>query len=244
MIYKLKDNRSVFAAGCKDGIPIGLGYLAVSFSLGIAAKNAGLTAVQAFVASLLCKASAGQYAGFTVIAAGAPLIEAAIVTLVANARYMLMSFALTQRLDPDMPFYHRFFIANDITDELFGIAIARPGYVNPYYNYGAALVAVLCWAFGAAFGVMAGNILPVGVVSAFSVALYGMFIAVFIPPCKNNKIMTGLIALCFILSFAFSVLPVVSAMSEGMRTIILTVAISAAAAWLFPVSVQEVAKDE
>ena len=147
MIYKLKDNRSVFAAGCKDGIPIGLGYLAVSFSLGIAAKNAGLTAVQAFVASLLCKASAGQYAGFTVIAAGAPLIEAAIVTLVANARYMLMSFALTQRLDPDMPFYHRFFIANDITDELFGIAIARPGYVNPYYNYGAALVAVLCWAF-------------------------------------------------------------------------------------------------
>ena len=167
-----------------------------------------------------------------------------MVTLVANARYMLMSFALTQRLDPNMPFYHRFFIANDITDELFGIAIARPGYVNPYYNYGAALVAVLCWSFGAAFGVMAGNILPVSVVSAFSVALYGMFIAVFIPPCKNSKIMSGIIAICFAASFGCSVLPVVSALSEGMRTIILTVAISAAAAWLFPIPAQEEAQNE
>jgi len=232
--YKLKDNRGIFAVGCKDGIPIGLGYLAVSFSLGIAAKGAGLDVIQAFVASMLCKASAGQYAGFTLIAVGAPLFEVALTTLITNARYLLMSCALAQRVDPNMPFYHRFFIANDITDELFGISIAREGYINPYYNYGAALVAVLCWSFGTAFGVLAGSVLPLGVVSAFSVALYGMFIAVFIPPCKGNMVMTGLIIICFVSSWLFATLPVFSFLSEGMRTILLTVIIASGAAVLFP----------
>ena len=33
------NHRAAFKQGMRDGIPIGLGYLAVSFSLGIAVKN-------------------------------------------------------------------------------------------------------------------------------------------------------------------------------------------------------------
>ena len=119
-----------------DGIPIGLGYLAVSFSLGIAAKNAGLSPAQSFLASMLCNASAGEYAGFTLIAAGAAYLELAIMTLIVNARYLLMSCAMSQRMAPGTPLYHRLFMAFDITYELFGIAIARPGYLNPWCNDG------------------------------------------------------------------------------------------------------------
>ncbi len=164
--YSFKHNKSIFRMGIKDGIPIGLGYLAVSFSLGIAAKNAGLTPFQAFLSSALCNASAGEYAGFTLIAASAAFLEVALVTLIANARYLLMSCAMSQRIDPDMPFFHRFFLGFYITDELFGIAIARPGYLNPWYTYGAVLFASPCWAVGTALGALAGNLLPLRLVSA------------------------------------------------------------------------------
>lgn len=118
--------RSVYFEGLRDGFPIGLGYFAVSFSLGIAARNAGLTVTQGLLSSLLCNASAGEYALFTLIGSGAACVEIALATLIINARYLLMSCALSQRMSPDMPFYHRFFIGFDVTDELFGITIARP----------------------------------------------------------------------------------------------------------------------
>ena len=229
-----QQNKRVYALGMKHGIPIGLGYLAVSFSLGIFARNAGLTPLQGFFASFFCKASAGQYAGFTVIAACGSYIEIAIATLVANARYLLMSCAMSQRIDPKMPFIHRFGMAFDITDELFGINIARPGYLNPYYDYGAATVAGLCWASGTALGVIAGNLLPLRFVSAFSVALYGMFLAVIVPPSRKNRVIGVLIIVCFALSYAASVIPLVKDLSEGVRTIILTVSVSTVAALCFP----------
>ena len=126
--------RRALAAGMHDGIPIGLGYFAVAFALGIAARNAGLNAVQSFIVSLFCNASAGGYAGFTLIASGAAYTELALMTLVANARYLLMSCALAQRFAPGTPFFHRLIIGYDVTDELFGITIARPGYLNPFYT--------------------------------------------------------------------------------------------------------------
>ncbi len=231
---KSKNNKSAFRSGVIDGIPIGLGYLAVSFSLGIYVKNAGMTAFQGMLASLLCNASAGEYAGFTLIEAGGTYFEMAIITLIANARYLLMSSAMSQRIDPKMPFFHRFIMAFNITDELFGIAIARPGFLNPFYSYGAVLFAAPCWAVGTALGTIAGNILPLRVVSALSVALYGMFLAVIIPPAKKNRIVAVLILICFAVSFAAANLPFVSEISEGTRTIILTVILSAGAAILFP----------
>ena len=231
---KTKSDRSLFISGIKDALPIGLGYFAVAFSLGIAAKNAGLNIFQSALVSLLCNASAGEYAGFTTIAAGAAYIEIAIITLIANARYLLMSCALSQRINPDMPFFHRFFIAFDITDELFAINIARSGYVNPLYTYGAMLIAMPMWSAGTAVGNLAGNLLPLRLVSAFSVALYGMFLAVIIPPSKKSKILRILVLICFATSFATATLPYISSLSEGTRTILLTVILSSLFAIIFP----------
>lgn len=228
------ENKKAFSEGLRNGIPIGLGYLAVSFSLGIAAKNAGLSAFQGLIASFLCSASAGEYAAFTLIADNAPYIEMALITLIVNARYMLMSCAMSQRINPQMKLRHRLAMSFGITDEIFAVAIARPGYLNPYYNYGAMLMSIPLWAIGTALGTVAGNLLPIRLVSAFSVALYGMFLAVIIPPARKDKIIAGIIIFCFAASFASTYLPLVSELSAGMRTIILTVAISAAAAIIFP----------
>ena len=228
------DNLTVFKQGLKDGIPIGLGYLAVSFSLGIAAKAAGLTPIQGFVVSLLCMASAGEYVGFMSIAAGAAYIEIAIATLIANARYLLMSTAMSQRMESKLSIKHRLLMAFGITDELFGIAIARPGYLNPYYSYGAFITSAIPWALGTSLGIIAGNMLPARLVSAFSVALYGMFLAVIIPPAKKDKVIAGLILICFAAGYAATLLPVLKDMTDGTRTIILTVVIASLAAILFP----------
>ncbi len=225
--------------GMRDGMPICLGYFAVSFSLGIAARNAGISAFQGFLMSLLNNASAGEYALITTIAADAPYLEAVVITLVANARYLLMAAALSQRFKQDTPLVHRLLVSYDITDELFGIAIAREGYLEPYYSYGAFLVAIPGWAVGTAFGIIMGNLLPDMIVSALSVALYGMFLAIIIPPAKKDRIVGVLVALSFAASYAASRLPVVKALSEGSRTIILTVIIAGAAALLFPVEDRE-----
>lgn len=230
-----KFSRRVLYEGMRDGFPIALGYFAVSFSLGIAARNAGLTPMQGFWASLLNNASAGEYAAFTLIAAKATYWEVAVITLIANARYLLMSCALAQRFAPETPFFHRLIVGYDVTDEIFGITIARPGYLNPYYTYGAILLAAPAWAIGTALGIMAGNALPLRIVSALSVALYGMFLAIIIPPARKNRIVAGLVALSFALSFACEYLPGVATLSSGTRTILLTVLISGAAAVLFPV---------
>lgn len=228
-----------FRTGMRDGIPIGLGYLAVSFSLGIAARNIGLNAFQGFLASFLNNASAGEYAGFIVIAANASYLEMAVVTFITNARYLLMSCALSQRFAPDTPFHHRLLMAYTITDELFGITVARKGAIHPYYTYGAFAIASPCWAVGTALGVIAGNVLPVRVVSALSVALFGMFLAVIIPPCRKNRVLAGFVLLSFAASYAASRLPLFARFSSGTRTIFLTVTISAAAALLFPVNHSE-----
>lgn len=225
--------------GFRDGIPIGLGYFAVSFSLGVVARNSGLNAFQGFLASLLNNASAGEYAGFTVIAADAPYLEIILMTLIANARYLLMSCALSQKFSSETPLIHRLLVGFDVTDEIFGITIARPGNLDPCYTYGAILIAAPCWAIGTALGVTAGNLLPLRAVSSLSVALYGMFLAVIIPPARKDKIIALLIPVCFLTSFAAGRLPRISKLSGGTRTILLTVALSVAAALLFPVKDEE-----
>ncbi|MBR2216302.1 MAG: AzlC family ABC transporter permease [Selenomonadaceae bacterium] len=230
----LKQNSTVLLEGMRDGIPIALGYFVVSFTLGIVAKHAGLTPWQGFLASFFNNASAGEYAGFTTIAADAPYLEIAIITLVANARYLLMSCVVSQKFAPDTSFWHRIGVGFDLTDEIFGLTVARPGKLNPYYNYGAMLIALPGWSVGTALGIMAGNSLPGSVVSALSVALYGMFIAIIIPPAKADKIIAKVIALSFALSLATAYLPYTAALSAGTRIIILTVLIAAVAAYFFP----------
>jgi len=233
------ENKKWYIKGLKDGIPIALGYFAVAFSLGIIAKQAGLTAFQAMLAAGLTNASAGGYAGFTLIAENAGYIAVAITELIVNARYLLMSFALSQKLAPETSTLHRMLIAFDVTDEIFGISVSVTGTLNPFYNYGAMSVAIPGWALGTFFGVVMGNILPASVVSALSVGLYGMFLAIIIPPARKNKVIAGAVIISMILSFAFSKLPVLSGISSGIRVIILTVAISLACAILFPIKDKE-----
>lgn len=230
---KGKERAPAFLSGMRDGVPIGLGYFAVAFSVGIAAKSAGMTAFQGFLMSILGIASAGEYAAITVIAAAAPYWEMALITVIANARYLLMSLALSQRLSPALPLRHRLLLGYSITDELFGIAVAQDAPLNPWYSYGSYLVAVPSWAVGTAFGVLAGNALPDRAVSALSVALFGMFLAIIIPPARKNQPVLLFVLLSFGASFAASRL--LPGLSGGMRTILLTVILASAAAALFPV---------
>ncbi len=230
---------SWYKRGLKDGIPIALGYFAVSFALGIAAKNAGLTPLQATISSLLTNASAGEYAGFELIAAGAPLIELIIMEIIVNARYLLMSCALSQKLSPDTSIWHRLLIGFDVTDEIFAISVTVPGTLNPLYTYGAMSVSIPGWAAGTYLGVVLGNLLPVSIVNALSVGLFGMFIAIIIPPARKNKIIAFLVFIGMALSFAFAKLPYLCKISQGFRIIILTVVISLVAAILFPIKDEE-----
>lgn len=227
-------NSQAYREGLHDGIPIGLGYFAVAFSLGIICRSSGFSVFQGFLASFLNNTSAGEFAAITLIGAGASYLEIAMVTLIANARYLLMSCALSQRFASDTPMIHRLGVAFAVTDELFGIAIARPGMLNPWYYYGAMSMAIPGWSSGTALGIIAGSQLPARIVSALSVALFGMFLAVIIPPARQSKVILAVILTSFAASFIASTWPALAAFSSGSRTIILTVAISTMAALLHP----------
>ena len=232
-------NKTWFQKGMRDGIPIALGYFAVALTLGIAARNAGLTAFQATLASFTLNASAGEYVGFTLIASGAGYLEIAVMELIANARYLLMSCALSQKLSPDTPLLHRLLIGYDVTDEIFGISIAVPGKLPAFYTFGAILVALPGWSGGTFLGVVLGNILPARVVSALGVGLFGMFLAIIIPPARRDKIIAALVSVSFALSFLANRLSLLDGISSGIKTIVLTVVIAGAAAILFPVKEEE-----
>ena len=231
----IQDKKLAFREGFRDGVPIALGYFAVAFSLGIVERGVGLKAWQGFLISILNHASAGEYVGVTLMAATAPYWEMAITILITNARYLLMSCALSQKLAPETSMLHRLGVGFGITDEIFGVTMAQPGPVRPWYNYAAMLVAIPSWAAGTALGITAGNILPLRVVSALSVALYGMFLATIVPAARKDKVVAGLVILSFLFSFGAGKLPVVSTLSVGSRVILLTLILAGGAAALFPV---------
>lgn len=225
-------NRKKFLEGLRDGLPIALGYLAVSFGIGISCHAAGITAFQGFLMSLFNNASAGEYGGITVITENAGVWMMVLMTLIINARYMLMSCALSQKLSPDTPLGVRMLIGFDVTDEVFGIAIAQEGLLNVWYFIGAMCAALPGWSLGTLFGALAGNVLPVWAMNGFSVMLYGMFLAIIMPEGKKNRVVLGCIGVSFVLSaLAAKLLPM---LSGGMRILLLTIFISAAAAILFP----------
>ncbi len=232
----MTDRLKFYKRGLKDGIPIALGYFAVAFTLGIMAEKNGVLPLQAMLTAALTNASAGGFAGFELMGANAPYWQMALMQLVVNARYLLMSCALSQKFAPSTPLLHRSIVAFDVTDEIFGISIAQKGYLNPFYNYGAMTVSIPCWTLGTFLGVVMGNALPSRLVSALSVGLYGMFLAIIIPPAKQNKVIAGVVTVSFILSFIFQY---AEAIPSGLRVIILTVVISLIAAILFPVKEDE-----
>ena len=201
-----------------------------------------MTAFQATLTSLLVNASAGQYAAFTMMAANSGFLELAIMEAVTNARYILMSCALSQKLPSTAKLWQRMTIGFNVNDEIFGMAIAEPDKLNPYYYFGMMAIAMPGWALGTFLGTSVGNILPASAVSALSVGLYGMFLAVIIPASKKSKIILGVVIVSMAASFAMEVIPFFGFITSGTRPILLTVVIASAAAILFPV--KEEAKEE
>lgn len=224
-----------FVRGMRDGIPICLGYFAVSFALGIAGRGVGMNAVQAFVMSLTMVASAGQFAAITLIGAGAGIIEMITTTVVVNLRYLLMSCSLTQKLSPETKLLHRLALSYCMTDEIFGLSISVDGFLRPVYTYGITVISVSGWCLGTVLGVVAGNILPALVTNALGVAMYGMFLAIIIPPAKENHFLGALVAVSMAASGLFSILPYLKAISSGFRVIILTILIAGIAAVIHPI---------
>ncbi len=240
-----KSRGQEFKEGLRDGVPIALGYLAVSFTLGIQAKEAGMGILEATVMSLVNLTSAGEFAALTIIGAASSYLEMAVSQLIINLRYMLMSFALSQKVSPQLGVPHRMCMAFGVTDEIFGISVGREGHLNPYYNYGAMSIAIPGWTLGTFLGVLMGNVLPESVVSALSLALYGMFLAIIIPKAREDRHVLAAVIVAMAASWLCTKVPVIRDISAGTRIILLTVVIALIAAIVFPVKEeQEVTEDE
>ena len=224
-----------YLRGMRAGIPIGLGYFAVSFTFGIEAVRAGLDIWHAVLISLLNLTSAGQFAGLDVIAAGGSFVELAATQVVINLRYCLMSFSLSQKLDKKAPHAHRFLVAFGVTDEIFGVSAAQEGAVSPYLNYGAMCLAIPGWTLGTLVGAVCGNILPAFIMSALGVAVYGMFLAIIVPPAKKSRPVLFAVRGAMAISCLLVYVPVINRISSGFAIIIATVVAAGVAAVLCPI---------
>lgn len=234
-------NLKEFFAGTKAGMPVCVGYFSVSFGFGAMAISQGLSVWQAVLISASNLTSAGQFAGLTVIAAGAAMIEMILTQLVINSRYALMSLALGQRLGPDVGIGRRLLAAFFNTDELFALGMSRQGKLTVSFFVGAGTVAALGWIGGTALGAIAGTVLPVSLRAALGVMLYGMFIAVVVPQARQEKPMLVCLLLALVFSCLFTWLPGLKTVSAGIAIVICTVASAAICALLFPVEDKEAA---
>ncbi len=230
-VGKLKD----FREGCSDAIPICLGYVAVSFAFGIESSKIGMTPFQAALTSLLNVTSAGQFSALEVIARNGSFIELAILQLIINLRYMLMSTALSQKLEPDLKTGYRLGISYGVTDEIFGVSILKKGKLYPMYSYGLIATSVFGWVFGTLLGAIAGQIMPQRIISCLGLAIYGMFLAIIIPDTRTSKAVLAVVVSAMALSTVFTYAPLLSVISSGFRIIIITVVVAAVAAIAAPV---------
>lgn len=225
-----------FTEGLKDGVPIALGYLSVSFSLGIIALSSGLNVFQGALMSLTNMTSAGQFAGIAVIASGGTLLELILTQLIINLRYALMSLSLSQKLSEEMTLWQRMIVAFANTDEIFAVAMGHAKSLTFPYMVGLQILPILGWTGGTILGAVAGRVLPMAISSALSVALYGMFIAIVVPAAVKMRPVLCVAALASILSCVIYYVPLFSGVSTGISIIICTILASACGALLFPVS--------
>lgn len=229
--------RKLFLKGMYHGIPIALGYLSVSFGFGIMAVKAGLSIAAAVGISVTNLTSAGQAAGVTVIAAGGTLVEMILTQFVINIRYALMGLSLSQKLDKSFTTPKRLIASFGITDEIFAVASAYPGRLSPYYMYGLITVAFIGWGGGTLLGSAAGQFLPQNITDAMGIVLYGMFLAIIIPPAKKHRSVLAVVVVAALFSVLFKYL--LTAISGGFAVIISAVAASAVGALFFPVKDEE-----
>lgn len=228
---------SQFRKGLLHGIPIALGYLSVSFGFGIMAVRSGLSVLSAVMISVTNLTSAGQAAGVEIIAAAGTLMEMALTQLVINIRYSLMGISLSQKLDKSFNIPHRLAVSYGITDEIFAVASAQIHPVTPAYMYGLILIAFLGWSTGTFLGAAAGEILPEMITNAMGIVLYGMFIAIIIPPSRKQKSVLAAVVIAAAVSVLFRY--VFTMVSGGFAVIISACVAAAAAALLFPVKEEQ-----
>ncbi len=236
--------RIEFKKGLRDGVPIGMGYFAVSFAFGMMAVTGGISPWIASLISLTNVTSAGQFAGLQIMLERGPYVEMALTQFVINLRYALMSFSLSQKLDRTESMSHRFFAAFGVTDEIFGITASRKETPSVFYMYGAMAVAIPGWVFGTLTGGIMGTLLPHAVLSALGMAIYGMFLAIIIPPAKHERPVLFAVLCAFVLSAAIYYLPMLKWVSSGFSIIIVTVVVASVAAILFPVKEDSVRQEE
>ena len=232
-------NRSDFSEGFLDGLPIGLGYLSVSFAFGIFALGEGLTVVEALLISMVNVTSAGQLAAVPIIATLGSYVELILTQLVINLRYSLMSTSLSQRLDKSVSTFDRFVVSFMNTDEVFAVSMSKGRPLSPAYLYGLIILPYLGWTLGTLLGAVAGNILPALLISALGIAIYGMFIAIVVPETRQNKFTLLAVLLAVALSLIFYYLPYLNLIPRGF-VIIIVAAISAAVfAFVAPIKEEE-----
>ena len=224
-----------FKTGLSDGVPIALGYLSVSFTFGIMASAGKLPVVIAVLISMTNLTSAGQFAGLNLILGGGSLVEMALTQLVINLRYALMSISLSQKMHKSVTLPDRFLIAFGNTDEIFAVASAKPGEVGKKYMLGLILLPFFGWSGGTLLGAAAGNILPESLTSALGIAIYGMFLAIFIPAMRRSRPITVVVLVSVALSCAFAYLPGLKNVSSGFVIILCALAASAVGALIAPV---------
>ena len=228
-----------FLAGVRDGIPFCLGYFSVSLAFGLTAVLSGLPVWTAIVISLTNLTSAGQFAGANLLIAHGSMIELAISMVIINARYFLMSLSVSQKVEQKMSMKQRLAVSYGITDEIFAVSMQHEGDLSAVYMAGLILTPVLGWTGGTIVGAVATSLMPESLASALGIALYGMFIAIIIPPARENRSVLIAVVLAIAASVAVANLPVLKNLSSGWAIIIITVLVSAVAAWLFPIKQEE-----
>ncbi|MDO5144580.1 MAG: AzlC family ABC transporter permease [bacterium] len=224
-----------FLKGVRHGVPIALGYLSVSFAFGIQAVSLSLSPMQAVLISLCNVTSAGQLAGITLMSEGASLMQMALAQLTINLRYALMSLSISQKLDGGMNTLRRMLFAFCNTDEIFAVASAQPGKVGHRYLYGLMLMPYFGWALGTLLGAVAGQLLPLFFRTALGIAIYGMFIAIVIPPARERRPVRVVALTAAALSLALRYVPFLNRIGSGYAIMICAVAASCLGAALFPV---------
>jgi predicted branched-subunit amino acid permease len=223
--------KSDFFKGAYHGIPIALGYLSVSFGFGILAVKSGLSILSAAIISITNLTSAGQVAGVGIIATGGTILEMILTQLIINIRYALMALSLSQKLDNSFNTPKRLIASYGITDEIFAVAAARKEPLTPSFLYGLILLPYFGWAGGTLLGAVMGNILPVALRDALGIAIYGMFLAIVLPPARKQK---GILV-CALASAGMSLLlNCFPLLSPGFAVIVCAALASVIAALFFP----------
>lgn len=224
-----------FLEGIRDGIPICLGYFSVSMAFGLTAVLSGMPLWAAVTISLSNLTSAGQFAGMNILVAQGTMIELAMTSLIINIRYFLMSLSVSQKVHKDMRMPQRLAIAFGITDEIFAVSVQRKTDLTGSYMAGLILTPILGWTGGTLFGAIAASFMPPILTNAMGIALYGMFIAIIIPPAREQKSVMFTVILAILISLGFAYLPLLRNLSGGWAIIIITILVSGIAAWLFPI---------